>query len=337
MKHLKFRVTIRVHMRKFLLTTLFITAVFHVFAQQQPVLSQYMLNNYYFNPAYTGSGELYNFSFLHRSQWSGYEDYNGKSGAPEIQLLTATANLDSTGHSFGLLMSRDKAALVTAFQAQVSYAYRIQLTPKSTMALGIRGGIATRSVDYDQYIIKHPDDVLIREGKQSETQPDVTLGLWYNHTRYYFGLSAKGIVTKADYNAIGIENEKVISVTAGYHIDLAPGWKLTPSVQYVTNTDRTYVQGSVVVNHDDAFWTGLSYRHEDAATLIAGFSMLEKKLRVSYAFDYTTGDRSVKTSTSHEVMIAYRLGKLHLKKRIPRKEIEPTTSVPGTEEEKPKE
>lgn len=285
-------------------------------AQQQPVLSQYMLNNYYFNPAYTGSGELYNFSVLHRSQWSGYKDYNGNTAAPETQLLTATANLDSTGHSVGLLASRDKTAALTTFQAELSYAYSISLTSKSTLALGFRGGIATRSIDYDEYIVKHPDDEFIKEGKQSETKPNVTLGVWYNHTKYYAGVSAKGLVTQADYNTLGLENEKSIIITAGYHIDLSRDWTLTPAMQVITTTDHTAVQGSATVNHVDVFWAGLSYRHEEAATILVGFSALEKKLRVGYAFDYTTGNRSAKGSTSHELMMAYRLGKLHARKRV---------------------
>jgi type IX secretion system PorP/SprF family membrane protein len=305
-------------MKKILLIAFLSVSVFNVMAQQQPVLSQYMLNNYYFNPAYTGSGELYNFSFLHRSQWSGYEDYRGSSGAPEIQLFTATANLDSTGHSFGFLLSRDKAAFITAVQAQVSYSYTVALTLESSLALGIRGGITTRSIDFEKYIVKHPDDEYVPDGKRSETRPDVTVGLWYNHKKYYAGISAKGIVAKADYNNLGIDNEKTIVVTAGYHIELQRDWRLTPAIQVVTNTERTYVQGSALLNHDDILWGGLAYRHDDAATLIAGFSMLEKKLRVSYAFDYTTGNRSVKAGTSHEVMVAFRLGKLHPKKRVPK-------------------
>jgi len=297
-------------MRKILLTSLFIVTVFSGFAQQQPVLSQYMLNNSYFNPAYTGNGELYNFSFLHRSQWSGYKDYAGRSVAPEIQLLNVTANLDSTGHSFGLQASRDKAGALTTYQVQLSYAYSVPLTDKSTLSLGIRGGINSRSIDYGQYIIKDPNDPFIQDGKQSETRPDVTLGIWYDHQKYYAGVSAQGLVVKSDYKSLGLENEQDIMVTAGYHFDIGKDWVLTPSAQFVTTTHESYVQASAVVNHDDIFWGGLSYRHNDAASVIAGFSAIERKLRISYAFDYITGSRSVKAGTSHEIMVAYRLGKL---------------------------
>jgi type IX secretion system PorP/SprF family membrane protein len=302
-------------MKKLLLTVFVIMAVFEGTAQQQPLLSQYMLNHFYFNPAYTSSGELCKFTILHRAQWSGYKDYAGNTGAPEIQMFTATANLDSTGHGFGLLLSRDKSGLVTTFQAQISYAYRIRITDKSTLAMGFRGGITTRSVEDNSFIVKHPNDKFIQEGKQSETQPDVTLGLFYDHEKYYLGVSANGLVPQADFNTLGLRNEKTIMLTGGYHIAVGHEWKLTPITQTITTIDRTIVQGGAVVNHADMFWAGLTYRHEEAATALIGFNLLKGKALVSYAFDYTTGNQFAKGSTSQEFMIAYRLGKLHPKRK----------------------
>jgi hypothetical protein len=71
-------------------------------AQQFTPVSQHMLNKAYLNPAYTGEGELYNLIALYRTQWSGYRDYLGKAVAPELQLFTATLNIDNTGHSLGV-------------------------------------------------------------------------------------------------------------------------------------------------------------------------------------------------------------------------------------------
>jgi type IX secretion system PorP/SprF family membrane protein len=298
-------------MKKILLAVSFVTTLTYCFSQQQAAISQYMLNNYYFNPAYTGSGELYNFSMLHRSQWSGYKDYNGDAIAPETQLLTGNMNFDSTGHAIGILMSRDKITPLTTYQAQLSYAYRVRLTKKSILALGVRGGLVTQSIDYQKYIVKHPDDEYIREGKQSETQPDATLGLWLEHEKYYAGVSAHGIVIQSDYTLPGLQNEKTIVATMGYHFNLVRQWRLTPTAQLITNTDQTTVQYSALLDHDNGFYTGFAYRQQDAATFLVGFAMLQKKLRLSYAFDYTIENRSSKAGNSHEVMISSRFGKWH--------------------------
>jgi type IX secretion system PorP/SprF family membrane protein len=302
-------------MSRFLPIILLILIVAGANGQQQPVLSQYMFNHHYFNPACTGSGELYGFSFLHRAQWSGYEDYTGGKGAPVTQVFTATMNIDSTGHGLGLMLSRDKTGLLNTLRAGISYAYRVQMTKKSTLAVGVRGGMESRSVDGSGYIVRHPDDPYIREGNQRESKPDITLGVWLDHEKYYIGVSSGSLVTRPDYKTLGTENEKNFIVTAGYHFILSDHLRLTPSAQAITNTDRTFVQGGMMLLYDDFLWGGLYYRHEESSSMLAGFSFLEKKFRLGYAFDYITSNKALKTGTSHEIMLHYQIGALSRTRR----------------------
>jgi type IX secretion system PorP/SprF family membrane protein len=139
--------------------------------------------------------------------------------------------------------------------------------------------------------------------------------LWYEHKKYYAGISAKGIVTQAKYETLGLQNEKLLTATAGYHFTLTKDWILTPSAQVVTNTNKTFIDGNVLVKNRNGFWAGLSYRHEEAATVLLGFGMMEQKLRFSYAFDYVTSNKSIKTNTSHEIMARYCIGRLHVRKK----------------------
>jgi type IX secretion system PorP/SprF family membrane protein len=293
---------------------LMISAMVEVYSQQQPLLSQYMLNNYYLNPAYSGSGEQLSFTFLHRTQWAGYENYQGGNASQQVQFFNVSINPDSTGHNAGFQFTRDKSGTITSTGVQVSYAYRIPLSVKSVLALGFRGGIASRSVNFGEYIIKHADDPFIPAGKQSETKPDVSLGMWLEHEKYYVGVSAKGVVIRSEYETLGLQNEKLLTATAGYHIALNREWEFTPSAQVVTNTDVTFVESNILVKNNDRFWAGLSYRHEEAVTVLTGFGMLDQKLRFSYAFDYITTNKSIKTSASHEIMVRYCIGRLHARK-----------------------
>jgi type IX secretion system PorP/SprF family membrane protein len=294
---------------------LVISAAVELSAQQQPLLSQYMLNSYYLNPAYSGSGERLSFTFLHRAQWAGYENYQGDKASQQVQLFNVSINPDSTGHNAGFQFTRDKFGAVTSTGVQVSYAYRIPVTEKSTLALGFRGGITSKSINFGEYITEHSDDPFIADGKQSETKPDVSLGLWLEHEKYYVGVSAKGVVTPAEYETLGIQNEKLLTATGGYHFVLNKEWIFTPSAQVVTNTDMAFVESNVLIKNNNSFWAGLSYRHEEAATVLAGFGMLEQKLHFSYAFDYITSNKSIKSNTSHEIMVRYCIGRLHARKK----------------------
>lgn len=295
-----------------LIVSVFISTL--VQGQQFTTLSQYMLNSAYLNPAYSGTGELTNFTFLHRTQWAGYSDYQGQSVASQMQLLTGIVNIDKTGHTIGLIAGRDKIAYSTDFLLQASYAYRVQLSQLSSLSFGARLGIDSRSIDFTKYVLKDGDDPDAPQGKQSETHPDVTLGMWYNHERYYLGASAKSLI-KPGSDTPGFNNEPAYVFTGGLHLPLSRDLKITPSAQFITSAGDFSLDVSALASYGDVLWGGLSYRHEEAATAIAGIALLDKKLRLSYAFDYTINNKEVTAATSHEIMISLVSGKLTGKKR----------------------
>jgi hypothetical protein len=65
------------------------------------------------------------------------------------------------------------------------------------------------------------------------------------------------------------------------------------------------VSNLVYVNN---FWLGLAYRSSDAATFLAGISMLsDKSLKVGYNLDLNVINISAKALTSHEIFLSYNL------------------------------
>jgi type IX secretion system PorP/SprF family membrane protein len=317
-----------------LLLPLFVITALQLYGQQFTPLSQYMLNSAYLNPAYTGEGEQYSITALHRAQWARYRDYTGDAVAPQLQLFTGLFSIGSTGHSVGLLFSRDKAAYLTSAMAEASYAYRIRLTEVSSLSIGVQGGIESRSIDFDKYILEHEDDPLIGQGKQNETRPDATVGLWYDHERYYAGFSLKSFTAKNSFTTPGFQSAESYVFTAGYHAFLSKELKLTPSVQTISSGSSLALDVSMLANYSDALWGGISYRHEQAVALLAGVGFLEKKLKVGYSFDYVTNNRTVTANTSHEIMVSSRAGKVlqkkmkfKLKKSTTRKPMKPLIKI----------
>lgn len=286
-------------------------------AQQQPVVSQYMLNNYFLNPAYRGGSQL-SLTALHRAQWAGYDDYTGERASQKLDFFNASFSPDSTGHNVGLQFLHDQLGSIATTSVLVSYAYRIAMTRRAGLSLGFRGGVSTKAIDFGERRILHPDDPYVPEGRQSDTKPDVTLGLWLDHERYYIGISAKGFVTSSDFEAVGVRNEQLLTATAGYHARLSADWIFTPSVQVMSNTDRTVVDASLLFQKQQTVWAGLSYRHEEAAVALLGIGLFDSKVRVSYAYDYVTTNRSIKTGSSHEIMVRYGIGSWHPRKRVVR-------------------
>lgn len=296
-------------MKRFTLVALFCLAGALLQAQQFTQISQYMLNPGYVNPAWSGTGELYSLTALHRTQWSGYRDYRGKAVASQLQLFTGLVNFDKTGHTAGLLLAQDKIAYTKDFLAQASYAYRVRLSTPSSLSFGARIGLDSRTVDYQKYVLFDPNDPLIPQEKQSETHPDLTLGLWYNHERYYLGVSGKSLLVPGNANP-GFAMERAYIITGGYHLTAGPELKVTPSVQVISGNRGTDFDLSVLADYGGALWGGLSYRHDRAAAAIVGVGFLQKQLRFSYAFDYVTSNAETTAATSHEVSLNFRFGEL---------------------------
>lgn len=295
-------------MKRLLLVTVFALATGTLAAQQFTTLSQYMLTNAYLNPAYSGTGERYNMTLLHRTQWAGYNDYQGEATASQMQLFSGFVNLDNTGHTIGLIMARDKIAYQTDFLLQASYAYQVRLTRESTLSFGLRGGLDSRAVDFEKYVVRDPNDPSIPEAKQSETQPDLSLGLWYNHDAFYLGASARSIIKPADATP-GFNRTTAYIITGGLPLHLSPELTVTPSTQLVLSGDDPALDLSAMADYDNRLWGGLSYRHQEAASILAGLAFLEGKLRFTYAFDYVINNRKTTAATSHEISLQYRVGK----------------------------
>jgi type IX secretion system PorP/SprF family membrane protein len=269
-----------------------------------------MFNNYFYNPAYTGSGELLSISAIDRSQWSGYRDYMENRTAPSLKVFNVSGNIDSTGHHLGFQLSGDKLPTLSTYSVQVSYAYHIDLSKNSTLAFGVRGGMISKTMEYDQYRILHANDPYIPEGKQAEYAPDVTLGLWYDHRKYYFGFAVNGILPQTNFARLGMAHEKGYTATTGYRFRLSSACTLTPGILGIAIGQRYYTNLSIVLNKNNNIWGGLAYTHDEAASMLFGFSALDKKINVTYAYDHVIGAVEAKATRSHEIQVQYKYGNL---------------------------
>ena len=72
------------------------------FSQQDPMLSQYMFNGLYLNPAYAGSHKYWTSTLTYRNQWVGFD------GAPETFIAAVDGPLPNKNMGLGLIAVHDK-------------------------------------------------------------------------------------------------------------------------------------------------------------------------------------------------------------------------------------
>jgi type IX secretion system PorP/SprF family membrane protein len=299
-------------MKKTLNLVLIVLSTLTVKAQQDPQFSQYMFNNFFLNPAYAGVEGVTKLTAIHRSQWLGYQSSFGDGGAPTTQIFSMNTPIYKINSGFGAYIINDNLGPQNNLEIQASYAYHYQLKD-AKISLGIRTGIYSQSLNFDQYRAINPDDPLLinKNGRESQVRPDFSAGLFYKHEKYFAGVSFNHL-SKAEFDfgvsdsRNALQNHMVI--TGGYYYDLSFDLQLMPTALIKSDFNTYSFDLSVVAFYKDTMWGGLSFRQSDAFIILLGYTLLkDKSLRFGYGFDYIVKGQNAKQPTSHEFMLNYEL------------------------------
>ncbi len=283
----------------------FLFVQYNLFAQQEPMYSQYMFNTMALNPAYAGSREVFSTTLLARAQWVGID------GAPRSQTLSMDAPIKNKRIGVGLIAFNDKIGLTQNTGAHGSYAYRIRLK-RSTLSMGLKLGIVQYAANLNQAILStgNTSDDKGFQNNVSTLIPSAGAGIYINSDKYYIGVSApnlysKQIVTDQD---IKIYKYNHLFVMSGYVFNLNNDFKLKPSILF------KYVNGAPMeLDLNTNFWMydliglGVSYRTGDAVVGMVEIQV-RNNFRVGYSYDYTTTQLQKYNSGSHELMLRFEFG-----------------------------
>jgi len=283
-------------------------------AQQDPQFSQYMFNTLNFNPAYAGVEGRTKFQLLHRWQWTTYQtsyptDVGGAPTTTNFSLNTPILRLRS---GLGVHVVNDNLGPLRNLDAQVSYAYHFPVK-KGKLSLGIRGGMFTQTLDFEQYrpIDRDDPNLVDRTGRESQVRPDLALGIFYRAEKFYGGVSVNHIIrSEFDFGSDDLKNplSNHVYLTAGYDYDLTYQVVLTPSVLLKSDFNSYSVEVSTLATYEQKFWGGLTFRQGDAIGAIVGVAFgKDKPYRLGYAFDYIIKAQQAKRPTSNEVLFSYTL------------------------------
>ena len=279
-------------------------------AQQDPQFTHYMFNTLYYNPGFAGVDGTTKFTALHRSQWLGYQPSFGGGGAPTTQLISMTAPIYKLNSGFGAYIINDRLGPQNNLEAQASYAYHLGIKD-AKISFGLRAGIYSQTIDFDQYRPTDPNDPLLQtSGKQSQIRPDLAAGVFFRKEKYYAGLSFSHL-TQSTFD-FGLNQRSALQthmyVTGGYFYDLNFDVKLQFMSLIKSDFTKTTVDIGGIAYFKDTMWGGLSFRQSEAVILMLGYSILkDKSLKLGYALDYVVKDQAAKQPTSHEFMLSYEL------------------------------
>ena len=175
-------------MRKILFTILTVAICTIANAQQGVQYTAFMFNKLAFNPAYAGSQGHPCISAIHRSQWIAFP------GAPNSQSVNFNMPFLNDRVGFGVSLQRDQIGPTNSYWANMSYAYRVKFKEKGTLSIGLSASMRSYNLDLTNSTAISPNDVRIVNGNFNKIFPNLGLGAYYLHEKFYLGVSVAYIL-----------------------------------------------------------------------------------------------------------------------------------------------
>lgn len=288
------------------------------YAQQDVMISQYMFNGLFLNPAYAGSHKYFSSTLLHRNQWVNFD------GAPKTMLLAVDGPvpIKSENMGVGLIVSNDRIGAIEQTDIMANYAYQLKLK-KGKLAFGLKAGVSNYIFNNSKVTTWDANDNVF-EGKRTAWLPKFGFGAYYFCEKWYAGLSVPTLIAydsnrdfSFDVNTGSFLNRHYY-LYGGYVFKLNEQFKLKPSalVKYLPGAP---LQADINANlmYKDMLWFGLSYRSNDAVVAMIEYQT-NSRFRVGYAYDITTSNLRRYSAGTHEIMIGYDFGKDLMKIKSPR-------------------
>lgn len=293
---------------KKLLTVLLILTAGMLYAQQDPLFSQYMFNKLAVNPGYAGSRESLSGVILNRWQWVGID------GAPNTLSASIHSPLKNPHLGVGLTYYRDHLGPTIYQGALASFAYRI-LFPKGKLSFGLQAGVKHSDIDWndpdlDAYNIGDP---LLAGQTKNNAVPDANFGIYYYTDNFYLGVSSKGLlqnqtaVVEVNGKSEFTKLMRHFYGMTGVAFPLSEDVVFRPSilVKYVQHAppqldlNLSFLLGS-------SFWIGASYRTEKAVSLLTEIR-ITPSVTLGYSYDIWLNELRAYNKGSHELRIGFDL------------------------------
>jgi len=277
------------------------------YAQQAPMFTHYMYNTLSVNPAYAGSREALTVTALHRSQWVDF------TGSPKTQTLTLHSPIINEHIGVGLAVVNDKIGPTNNTGIVASFAYRMKLTQKSKLALGLSAGANIFQANLNTLNLDQTNDPVFQNNVNNKTTPNVGFGVYYSRDRFYTGISVPSLIENSfsEVNQAGgstlIASEQrhyfFIAgglIKLGHNLDFKPTTLIKVTAAAPIQADLT---ASFIIM--EKLLLGAMFRTGDAVGGLIGYDITEQ-LHIGYSYDWSYGlETSKYNNGSHEIMLRY--------------------------------
>ncbi len=277
-----------------------------VYAQQNPLFSQYMFNGLVINPAYTGSHESITMTAATRAQWTGLD------GSPKTQVASFHSPLKLTRSAAGGVFVHDKIGVTNQYTVYGTYAYRIPVSENAKISVGAQAGVTYYQSNLNDLAIVTPNGQPDPAFAQAESRylPNLGIGVYYYSKRSYLGMSLPTLINNRWENQDAIAKSRQTRqylIAAGHVFDVGPNLKLKPNVllKWVEGGSFQFDLNANLLIHE-LVWLGVSYRMEDSFDVLIQWN-ITKQLSLGYSYGYPINTLASAQYGTHEIVVNYNI------------------------------
>lgn len=292
---------------RLLLTLLLQFFVNGINAQQLPLYSQYMWNDYVINPAFTGSLDYSPIRLTYRKQWAGF------NGSPELFTAGGHTRINNKISLGGIVFKDATGGAITQTGALLNYCYRFKLNTNSLLAFALGGQFNQYTFENNKVQALLPNDPALLGDVQKSLSPDASFGMLFQRgNKTKIGISVNQLfesrLSKLDNTTAENTLVRHFNFNASQLIQLDSNFTLEPTI-WIKKTIASPFQADVIakLNYKNNFSVGVNYRYNDA--VVGFFSFTIKNIFIGYSYDASISAMSSYSSGSHEIIFGYNFSK----------------------------
>ena len=278
------------------------------FAQQRAMYSNFLMNDYYYNPAIAGTKDVHVANVAYRNQWVGFND------APSLMMgnfYGSVKNKEKIGYGVSLLS--ENTGLTQNTGVYLNYAYHFKLSEKVKLGFGVKPGFMQYRVKlYDAIIADEVDDVL-NGSVYSANAIDMSAGFnLYSKSFFLMGSIQHMLGKEIQFTTYNSNLSYHYNFIAGYNFKFKKKDIVIQPSFMMRYTQPVPLQYSAMLKgtFNSKFWVGFMFRDETGLSTgsSAGVSLglnVNDRITVGYGYDYTISGLSNHQSGSHEIMLSF--------------------------------
>ncbi len=291
-------------------------------AQTEANISQYYAAPTLINPAATGQTDFVRIRGGARLQWLGIENAPKTfMGAADMPFKVGNSRV-----GVGAVVAQESIGLYSSMDLGVQASYKLKKWG-GVWSIGLQIGFRDQSFKGSEVYLPDGDDYhqgtddAIPTSDIHGTAFDGELGLWYEHPKFYAGLSCTHLMSptitmNAESSSGGSETSsdrkyvfqarRTLYFTSGCNIPIKNTlFEIMPSI--LVKSDFTFTSGEIMARarYRKFLSFGIGYRWDDA--VIATIAAEVKNFYIGYSYDYATSAIRSASSGSHELFVGYSL------------------------------